>query len=308
MEALGLRQHIDKPTHQLGNTLDHIYTESLDQLGVQYAFIGMFILDHRIVGTEVSQDKGWEQLDMQPRRPLKELTTDSFKEEFNNETIFKHSKLDQIWESFNSEVKRTLDKLVPECKPKKKAKPARLWYNSRLLEQKRIVRNRENKYIKYRQDHNWKAFTRERNRYTVMLNFNKRASIVNLVQSAQNDCKKLFRLVNKLLGKKNSNPMPPARTPAQLCEDFATFFKGKIGKIRDRFIDIEPYQLSRLDIPQLGKFATVTSSMLARIMKQMPPKACKLDTLPTAKLQEELEGCLPALTHLANSSLDQGSF
>ena len=32
MEALGLVQHIDKPTHQLGNTLDHIYTESLDQL------------------------------------------------------------------------------------------------------------------------------------------------------------------------------------------------------------------------------------------------------------------------------------
>ena len=156
MEALGLKQHIDKPTHQLGNTLDHIYTESLDQLGVQHAFIGPFILDHRIVGIEVSQDKGREQLDMQPRRPV-----ESFKEEFNNETILQHSKLDQIWEAFNNEVRRTLDKLVPECKPKKKAKPARLWYNSRLLEQKRIVSNRENKYIKYRQDHHWKAFTRE---------------------------------------------------------------------------------------------------------------------------------------------------
>ena len=308
MEALGLKQHIDKPTHQLGNTLDHIYTESLDQLGVQHAFIGPFISDHRIVGIEVSQNKGREQLDMQPRRPLKELTAESFKEEFNNETILQHSKLDQIWEAFNNEVRRTLDKLVPERKPKKKAKPARPWYNSRLLEQKRIVRNRENKYIKYRQDHHWKAFTRERNRYTTMLNFNKRTSIVNLVQSAQNDCKKLFRLVNKLLGKKNSNPMPPARTPAQLCEDFATFFKGKIDKIRDRFTDIEPYQPSRLDTPQLGKFAPVTSSMLGRIIKQMPPKTCKLDTLPTAKLQEVIEGCLPALTHLVNSLLDQGSF
>ena len=96
MEALGLRQHIDKPTHQLRNTLDHIYTESLDQLGVQHAFIGTVISDHRIVGIEVSQDKGWEQLDMQPRRPLKKLTAESFKEEFNNKTILQHSKLDQI--------------------------------------------------------------------------------------------------------------------------------------------------------------------------------------------------------------------
>ena len=208
---------------------------------------------HRIVGIEVSQNKCHEKLDMQPRRPLKELTAESFKEEFNNEAILQHSKLDQIWESFNSEVKRTLDKLVPEHKPKKKAKPARPWYNSRLLEQKRIVRNRENKYIKYRQDHQWKAFTRERNRYTTMLNFSKRASIVNLVHTSQNDSKKLFRLVNKLLGKKNSNPMPPARTPAQLCEDFATFFKGKIDKIKDQFLDRDPYQPSRLDTPQLGK-------------------------------------------------------
>ena len=50
MEALGQVQHIEKPTHQLGNTLDHIYTESLDQLGVQHTFIGSYISDHRLVG------------------------------------------------------------------------------------------------------------------------------------------------------------------------------------------------------------------------------------------------------------------
>ena len=48
--------------------------------------------------------------------------------------------------------------------------------------------------------------------------------------------------------------------------------------------------------------------MLGRIIKQMPPKTCKQDTLPTGKLQEVLKGCLPALTHLVNSLLDQGSF
>ena len=71
-----------------------------------------------------------------------------------------------------------------------------------------------------------------------MLHYKKRASIVKLVHSAQNDCKKLFRLVNKLLGKKDSDLMPPTRTP-ELCEDFMTFFKGKIDKIRERFINIE---------------------------------------------------------------------
>ena len=54
MEALGPVQDIDKPTHQLGNTLDQIYTESLDALGVQKAFISTYISDHRIVGIEVN--------------------------------------------------------------------------------------------------------------------------------------------------------------------------------------------------------------------------------------------------------------
>ena len=67
MEALRLVQHIDKPTHQLGNTLDHIYTESLDRLGIQHAFIGLYISDHRLVGIEINMKKNSKQLEKQPR-------------------------------------------------------------------------------------------------------------------------------------------------------------------------------------------------------------------------------------------------
>ena len=40
----------------------------------------------------------------------------------------------------------------------------------------------------------------------------------------------------------------------------------------------------------------------------MPSKTCQLDQVPTEKLQEILEGCLPAITHIVNRSLDQGEF
>ena len=40
----------------------------------------------------------------------------------------------------------------------------------------------------------------------------------------------------------------------------------------------------------------------------MKPKTCVLDLIPTSKLQEIIEGCIPAITHLVNSSLDQGAF
>ena len=77
--------------------------------------------------------------------------------------------------------------------------------------------------------------------------------------------------------------MPAARKPDQLCEDFATFFKGKIDKIWERFISIDPYQPSQLDTSQLERFAPVTSSTLGRIIKKVPSKTCVLDKLPMAK-------------------------
>ena len=40
----------------------------------------------------------------------------------------------------------------------------------------------------------------------------------------------------------------------------------------------------------------------------MPSKTCQLDIISTDKLKEVLEGCLSAITHITNSSLDTSSF
>ena len=40
----------------------------------------------------------------------------------------------------------------------------------------------------------------------------------------------------------------------------------------------------------------------------MPAKTCQLDIIPTDRLKQVLEGCLPALTHITNRSLDTNQF
>ena len=57
MEALGLVQHVDQQTHQLGNTLDLIYMESLEPLKVYHAFTSTYISDHHLVGIELQMNK-----------------------------------------------------------------------------------------------------------------------------------------------------------------------------------------------------------------------------------------------------------
>ena len=224
MEALGLTQHISYATHQLGNTLDHIYTESIDTLEVRHSFIGEFLSDHRLVGIEINIKRMRCQLENQTRRPFKKLDLNTFKQEFNNEAVTQHRQLDEIWVAFEKELTRTLDKLIPEERHRRTSKPRRPWYNSRLLDQRKIVRNRERVYLTYRQQHQWQAFTRERNRYITMLNYNKWSSLATLVESAEKDSRKLFRIVNSLLGRKEENPMPLGKTDSELAEGFVTFF------------------------------------------------------------------------------------
>lgn len=86
----------------------------------------------------------------------------------------------------------------------------------------------------------------------------KRNNLASLVQLPQRDFKRLFNIVNSLLGRKEDNPMPPARMDEKLAEDFAMFFLDKIDKIRDRFTGIEVYKPRQPDIPKLVKFTPVT--------------------------------------------------
>ena len=75
------------------------------------------------------------------------------------------------------------------------------------------------------------------------------------------------------------------------------FFHTKMEKIGKKFKDIEPYQPTQLDVPQIRKFAPVTTSQLEKTIRGMPSKTCQLDIIPTDKLKEVLQGCLPAITH-----------
>ena len=88
-----------------------------------------------------------------------------------------------------------LDELAPledGGKPKRKSRP---WYNSQLLEQRKVTRNRERAFIKYREDHHWRAFTRERNKYNRMLESNKWHYIITKINESANDSRQLFKLV-----------------------------------------------------------------------------------------------------------------
>ena len=172
MEAVGLIQHIVKPTNQLENTLDLIYIESLEAIKVLHAFLGDYKLNHRLPGIELQLRKQQKKSESTSHRNYRGLNLDTFRKEFSNNRILEKDNLKEAFTEFKEEMTRAPDELAPledRGKPKSKSRP---WYNSQLLEQRKVTRNRERTFIKYRGNHHWRAFNRERNRYNRMLEFN----------------------------------------------------------------------------------------------------------------------------------------
>ena len=139
MEALGLQQHIDKPTHRLGNTLDLIYMESLDRVGVIHSFIGNFISDHRIIGIELKIKKNLST----KHRNYRDFNLNNFSQVFNNNKILDQSSLKEAVQAFNEEMEKTLDKIALKEERKEHKRQNKQWYTSQLLKQRKIVRNQE---------------------------------------------------------------------------------------------------------------------------------------------------------------------
>ena len=309
MEALGLVQHIDQPTHQLGNTLDLIYTESLEPILVNHAFTSNCILDHCLVGIELQMKKQQVRIESSKTRNYKNFSTSSFETSFNNSTILEEDNFELAVKALEKELTRTLDELAPLQDRRKKKISSRPWYNSTLKEQKRIVRTRECIYNRDRQLHQWKAFTRERNRYTRMLEFQKRHYIVTKVEEATTDSRQLFELVGTLLGHKEENLLPEATSDSILAEESAGIFHDKIDNIRSRSNTTAPYKPEeKCDVPLLNKFMPISATQLEKTITSMPSKTCALDIMPTARLKEVLETILPSITHIVDKSLDQGEF
>ena len=183
------------------------------------------------------------------------------------------------------------------------------WIDKSIFDQRRIVRNREKIWKRQRQDHQWKAFTQERNRLNRMIIYNKSNEICGEIQSNKANVKKLYKIVNRLTGGKEANPMPNGDSDESLAENFATYFLEKINNIRDRFTEVPMYNPPiNESIPRLTSFSPMTKKQVRDIVFSMESKSCELDTIPTEIFKMVYDQIEDLVTSIVNKSLTSGEF
>ena len=175
LNAFNLKQHINIPTHNLGHTIDLIITSN-NYMGPLIP--GSYISDHRMITLNTNIPKPKPKAEMKRVCNLTDNKVQQFIEEFNNTAILNTSNLTDATNQLNSEILRTMDKIAPQQIKKITSRIKKPWYDNDLKHQRQIVKNRERKWLKYREQLHWKAYKRERNRFITRIKYKKEITYI----------------------------------------------------------------------------------------------------------------------------------
>ena len=70
-------------------------------------------------------------------------------------TITQVTMLEEAVNHLNQEMLRTLNLVAPTKEVKVKKRKPTYWYDEELKQQRKILKNREHKCFKYKEDHHW---------------------------------------------------------------------------------------------------------------------------------------------------------
>ena len=230
MQALGLNQHVTKPTHRLGNILDLIYTETDNSIKVGLTRVGSLMSDHHSISTSLNIKKPPVTRETVTVRKTSAITADQLCSEYGEDLPFDSEDLDKLTVKFEDELKQVFDVVAPMKKVTLNCHKRQPWYDHDVKSQHAIIRNREQVWLKYKVESNWTAFKVERNIYNKLIIYKRRQVISKIVNDLRGDTKALYKLTTNLTSQTTSNPMSHSDSNEKLAEDFASFFLEKLRR------------------------------------------------------------------------------
>ena len=117
----------------------------------------------------------------------------------------------------------------------------------------------ERLYCRHKTNTSWQTFRLQKQNNRDMLKKAKTEAVSEKVAECGNDTKKLYKIVNNILGTTNEKPLPPSDDMSKLADEFANYFIDKIQKIREQLDSYDKYMPWHKEIPSLSQFNPITS-------------------------------------------------
>jgi hypothetical protein len=116
-------------------------------------------------------------------------------------------------------------------------------------------------------------------------------------------------IIDTLLHRKNTSPLPNHKSAQDLADNFLTFFDEKIKTIRASLETMDVTNTETVNsslTSNLSNFSSISEEAVRKIIVNAKSTSCALDPIPTALLKQCLDAVVPVITKIINMSLVLG--
>ncbi len=219
---------------------------------------------------------------------------------------------------YDKVLRELLDKHAPQKTITVAQRPVQPWISDAILEGKRVRRQRERLWRKTGLTVHKQVYKESCETIKKLIQKAKSDYFLEQIKDCEGDQKKLFRIVDKLLGHNKSTPLPHFSDAQILANTFNEYFITKISTIRTLLatletstIDMSCPPLDTLLSPSTSKlehFDPTTTEEIISIISKSSKASCSLDPIPTKLLCDLLPVLAPIIMNLVNAALSSGTF
>ncbi len=305
---MGFTQHVMQPTHNRGHTLDLVISHGLS---TSVSSVDLAVSDHYFVFFNIT---GFMQQETSVRTVRTHYLTPEVAANFikvlcRSPPVVLPASCDFIVENFNNKLKSSLDSVAPLITKKVKTKPTPLWRNKKIRKLKRKCRMAERKWRKNKLTINHQLFHEQLKIYNSAVKQARNKYFASIISNHKNNPKVHFSTVDPLI-------IPDFnKCKAQQLTLYVKNLQITSGAI---LILLDPaFYLTRklflikgLLSPEetLDSFVLVDAKMLGRVLSQVNPATCLLDSIPTSLVNTFYGSFESELLNIVNCSPQTGIF
>ena len=206
---------------------------------------------------------------------------------------------------YNQTLSTLLDDYAPMTEKLFSDRPDSYWYSSLVRKAKSVRRLAEKRWRKTGLECDKQIFRKERNKFAQVIRHEKSEHIQSLLKSAGTDSRKMFSIVNDLLGKRCETLVLPDMSSEKAAETLGNFFTDKVEKIRKSFGERDSLPLvdNAFAGTPLEELAPICEEGLKRIILSSKPTYSTVDPIPTKIVLACMDILLPVLVRIINSCL-----
>ena len=304
LDSFGLHDNVHQSTHLHQHHLDVFITRPDEPIPLVSVDPPIFS-DHSLILATYKFPNNNTQA-ARPRIPCRKwrsLNIDNFTSDLLTSRLLCDPPEDvsDYFNCYDTTLTELLNVHAPVVLVKRYARPESPWFDTECHLAKVKTRKLEKKYRSHKtpyNESNWRSqFRLQRQLFQIKF----RDYWKFTIETNAGNSKMLWSKLRCLLE-------PPSHDSAteHSANDFAAFFADKTEKIRQSTSSASDPVIDQRDVPAfLSDFRPVSSAEVLSLIRQLPPKQCSLDPVPTWLLKRSSLVIAPVIAAMCNASINQ---